>query len=44
MSGNNCYSSEIMKNNFILLFSTKKKNDKQYKIKLIPLNYVFIWK
>lgn len=40
MSGNNCYSSEIMKNNFVL----QKKNDNKYKRKLIPLNYVFIWK
>ena len=35
MSGNYCYSSKIMKNNFALLFSTKKKNDREQKEKLI---------
>ena len=33
-SGNDCFSSKIMRNNFVLLFSTKK-NDKEYKGKLI---------
>ena len=36
MSGNDCSSSKIMMNNFALLFSTKKKNDKEYGGKLIP--------
>ena len=29
MSGNDCSFSKLMKNNFVLLFSTKKKNDKE---------------
>ena len=42
MNGDCCSFSNIVRNNFVLLFSTKKKNENKWKENLFLMNYVIL--